>query len=144
MKTQWELVGVEKTEEGTFLLTYETPEGRKTLSTKTVVLTVPSYIASGILRPISVRTAHSLFRSSSQRSLFLIGLSAHIECYLPCSVQLGAGEALDRFYYPPVAAVTISYPKLAIKEDRLVGGELKGFGQLHPRSQGIQTLGNEQ
>jgi oxygen-dependent protoporphyrinogen oxidase len=55
--------------------------------------------------------------------------------------QPSAATSLEKFYYPPVAAVTISYPKSAIKEERLVDGELKGFGQLHPRTQGIQTLG---
>ncbi|KAL8527111.1 hypothetical protein ACS0TY_005109 [Phlomoides rotata] len=52
-----------------------------------------------------------------------------------------AADALEKFYYPPVAAVTVSYPEKAIREDRLVDGELKGFGQLHPRSQGVETLG---
>ncbi|MCO5567269.1 hypothetical protein L7F22_020959 [Adiantum nelumboides] len=55
--------------------------------------------------------------------------------------QPSAADSLAKFYYPPVAAVTISYPKSAIREERLVDGELKGFGQLHPRSQGVETLG---
>jgi oxygen-dependent protoporphyrinogen oxidase len=55
--------------------------------------------------------------------------------------QQSAANSLLKFHYPPVAAVTIAYPKSAVREDRLVDGELKGFGQLHPRSQGIQTLG---
>lgn len=55
--------------------------------------------------------------------------------------QAVAADALEKFYYPPVAAVTVSYPEKAIREDRLVDGELKGFGQLHPRSQGVETLG---
>lgn len=50
---------------------------------------------------------------------------------------------LQEFYYPPVGAVTVAYPLSAIKEERLAlgGGKLKGFGQLHPRSQKITTLG---
>lgn len=55
--------------------------------------------------------------------------------------QAAAADALSKFYYPPVAAVTISYPKEAIRSERLIDGELKGFGQLHPRSQGVETLG---
>jgi hypothetical protein len=51
--------------------------------------------------------------------------------------------ALDELYYPPVGAVTLAYPQSAIREDRLAvgGGQLVGFGQLHPRSQGVVTLG---
>ena len=59
---------------------------------------------------------------------------------IPC-LQVTAADALSKFYYPPVASVTISYPKEAIRKERLVDGELKGFGQLHPRSQGVTTLG---
>eukprot|EP00898_Chlorokybus_atmophyticus_P003482 jgi/Chlat1/4134/Chrsp269S00292 len=52
-----------------------------------------------------------------------------------------ASKALEKFYYPPVGAVTISYPLSAVRPDRLKDGQLPGFGQLHPRSQGITTLG---
>lgn len=58
-----------------------------------------------------------------------------------CPLQSDAADALSRFYYPPVAAVTISYPKEAIRKECLIDGELQGFGQLHPRSQGVETLG---
>lgn len=56
-------------------------------------------------------------------------------------LQAVAADALSKFYYPPVAAVSISYPKEAIRSECLIDGELKGFGQLHPRSQGLKTLG---
>ncbi|GAQ80272.1 oxygen-dependent protoporphyrinogen oxidase [Klebsormidium nitens] len=56
-------------------------------------------------------------------------------------INLEASDALARFYYPPVGAVTISYPESAVREERLVNGKLNGFGQLHPRSQGVVTLG---
>lgn len=52
-----------------------------------------------------------------------------------------AADSLSKFYYPPVAAVSLSYPKEAIRPECLIDGELKGFGQLHPRSQGVETLG---
>lgn len=55
--------------------------------------------------------------------------------------QADAAGALSKFYYPPVAAVSISYAKEAIRTECLIDGELKGFGQLHPRSQGVETLG---
>ncbi|BBM99442.1 protoporphyrinogen/coproporphyrinogen III oxidase [Marchantia polymorpha subsp. ruderalis] len=107
VKVNWKLESIEKSGDGEYRLTYETPQGKKVVSTKSIVLTVPSYIAKDLLAPLSEKTSN----------------------------------ALAKFYYPPVAAVTISYPKSAIKEERIVDGQLKGFGQLHPRSQGIQTLG---
>jgi hypothetical protein len=58
-------------------------------------------------------------------------------------LQLEASDALAKFYYPPVCAVTISYPESAVREERKVNGKLNGFGQLHPRSQGVVTLGKE-
>lgn len=57
-------------------------------------------------------------------------------------LQDAAADALSKFYYPPVAAVTVSYPKEAIRAECLIDGQLKGFGQLHPRSQGVETLGS--
>ena len=56
-------------------------------------------------------------------------------------MQQSAADSLSKFHYPALATVTLSYPKSSIREDRLVNGELKGFCQLHPRNQGIQTLG---
>ena len=54
-----------------------------------------------------------------------------------------AAEALASFDYPPVGAVTVAYPRSAIREDRLSpeDGSLPGFGHLHPRSQGVVTSG---
>ncbi|KAI3819175.1 hypothetical protein L1987_13000 [Smallanthus sonchifolius] len=107
VKLSWKLISISKLENKGYKLTYETPNGFANLETKTVVMTVPSYVASDLLRPLS----------------------------------LEAADALSKFYYPPVAAVSVSYPKEAIRADRLIDGQLKGFGQLHPRSQGVETLG---
>lgn len=53
-----------------------------------------------------------------------------------------AAAALASFDYPPVAAVTLAYPVSAIRDDRKAAdGSVPGFGQLHPRSQGVTTLG---
>ncbi|KAK0580493.1 hypothetical protein LWI29_002593 [Acer saccharum] len=107
VKLSWKLSGITKSDNGVYTLTYETPEGLISIQSKSVVMTIPSHVASSLLRPLSV----------------------------------GAADALSQFYYPPVAAVSISYPKEAIRTECLIDGELKGFGQLHPRSQGVETLG---
>ncbi|CAA6662227.1 unnamed protein product [Spirodela intermedia] len=107
VKLSWKLASIEKSEGKGYVLTYDTPEGVVSVAADCVVLTVPSYIASNLLRPLSN----------------------------------DAAEALAKFYYPPVAAVTISYPSESIRSESLIDGQLKGFGQLHPRSQGVETLG---
>nr|XP_023876039.1 protoporphyrinogen oxidase 1, chloroplastic [Quercus suber] len=107
VKLSWKLSSISKLDNGGYTLTYETPQGLVSLQSKSVVMTVPSHIASSLLRPLSA----------------------------------GAADSLSKFYYPPVAAVSISYPKEAIRTECLINGELKGFGQLHPRSQGVETLG---
>ncbi|XP_027365120.1 protoporphyrinogen oxidase 1, chloroplastic isoform X1 [Abrus precatorius] len=107
VKLSWKLLSISKQDSGEYSLTYETPEGVVSLQCKTAVLTIPSYVASTLLRPLSATAA----------------------------------DSLSKFYYPPVAAVSISYPKEAIRSECLIDGELKGFGQLHPRTQGVETLG---
>merc|ERR1712078_306352 len=49
-------------------------------------------------------------------------------------------------YYPPVAAVTVAYPKKSFKDVELPNGfgnlqDLPGFGSLNPRTEGVRTLG---
>ncbi|XP_072979007.1 protoporphyrinogen oxidase, chloroplastic [Typha angustifolia] len=107
VKLSWKLTSIKKSDGQGYILVYETPEGLTSVQTNSVVMTIPSYIASNILRPLSN----------------------------------DAADALSKFYYPPVAAVTVSYAKEAIRKECLINGELEGFGQLHPRSQGVETLG---
>jgi protoporphyrinogen/coproporphyrinogen III oxidase len=107
IRTSWTLKSIEKDGE-LYRLHYDTPDGPKQVRTKTVALTVPSYVAAELLRPASS----------------------------------AAADTLAGFDYPPVAAVTLSYPESALRSDRLdAQGHLNGFGQLHPRTQGIVTLG---
>ncbi|KAF7063449.1 hypothetical protein CFC21_069967 [Triticum aestivum] len=107
VKLSWKLTSITKADNQGYVLGYETPEGLVSVQAKSVIMTIPSYVASDILRPLSI----------------------------------DAADALSKFYYPPVAAVTVSYPKEAIRKECLIDGELQGFGQLHPRSQGVETLG---
>merc|ERR1712160_217578 len=49
-------------------------------------------------------------------------------------------------YHPPVAAVTVAYPKSSFLDIELPNGfgnlqNLPGFGSLNPRSEGVRTLG---
>lgn len=107
VKLSWKLTSITKSDNQGYVLAYETPEGIVSVQAKSVIMTIPSYIASEILRPLSS----------------------------------DAADGLSKFYYPPVAAVTVSYPTEAIRKECLIDGELQGFGQLHPRSQGVETLG---
>ena len=105
-KTSWRLTAVERVEAG-YKLEYETPGGARSITTRALILTIPSHTAAPLLRlPLPATSA-----------------------------------AMEHIYYPPVGAVTVAYPLSAIRPERLVNGALVGFGQLHPRSQGIVTLG---
>lgn len=53
MRVNWKLTTIKKTGAG-YTLTYETPEGTKTVKARSLVLTVPAYVAKEILRPLSV------------------------------------------------------------------------------------------
>jgi len=54
VKLSWKLSGITKLESGGYNLTYETPDGLVSVQSKSVVMTVPSHVASGLLRPLSV------------------------------------------------------------------------------------------
>jgi len=54
VKLSWKLTSIKKMDDYGYTLTYETPEGTISVQTRSVVLTVPSYIASSLLRPLSV------------------------------------------------------------------------------------------
>lgn len=53
-----------------------------------------------------------------------------LEDYLPI-----ASQALSEIFYPTVACVVLAYPKSEFAYD------MKGFGNLIPRTQGVRTLG---
>ena len=54
VKVSWKLSSITKLASGEYSLTYETPEGIVTVQSKSVVMTVPSHVASSLLRPLSV------------------------------------------------------------------------------------------
>jgi len=74
----------------------------------------------------------------------LLTTPAYVAAEVVKGMAPAAATALNKFYYPPVASVTVSYKKDSFRLDgtsALPEGGLTGFGQLHPRSQGIRTLG---
>jgi protoporphyrinogen/coproporphyrinogen III oxidase len=54
VKLSWKLKCIGRSEKEGYVLLYETPDGPMSVWARTVVLTVPSYVASNILRPLSV------------------------------------------------------------------------------------------
>lgn len=62
MKLSWTLSSIVKSLNGEYSLTYDTPDGLVSVRTKSVVMTVPSYVASRLLRPLSVSIVSSYVR----------------------------------------------------------------------------------
>lgn len=54
VKLSWKLSSITKLDSGGYTLTYETPDGVVSVQSKSVVMTVPSHVASSLLRPLSV------------------------------------------------------------------------------------------
>lgn len=59
IRTSWKLTDIAK-DGNLFKLIYETPEGTKEIRSRTVALTVPSYVAADLLRPVSSNAADKL------------------------------------------------------------------------------------
>lgn len=117
---EWKVTKIVKSGDG-YEATFETPSGIKTVQAKALVSTVPAHSLSDVLAPV-MPESKSIFekvRSEINR----IGI-----------------------YHPPVAAVTVAYPKSSFKDVELDNGfgnlqNLPGFGSLNPRSEGVRTLG---
>ena len=120
VKLQWKITKLEKSNDG-YIATFDTPSGVRTIRAKTVVSTVPAHALKDVLAPV-MPEASAIFdkiRAEIQR----VGI-----------------------YHPPVAAVTVAYPKSSFKDVELANGfgnlqNLPGFGSLNPRSEGVRTLG---
>ena len=101
--------------------TFDTPDGSQTIRAKTVVSTMPAHVISDILEPV-MPESKNIF-NKIRKEIDRIGV-----------------------YYPPVAAVTVAYPKKSFKDVELPNGfgnlqDLPGFGSLNPRTEGVRTLG---
>jgi len=123
VKLSWRLVKVEKHADGLrYVASYETPDGPKTVVAKSLISTAPAHALKDVLEPV-LPGAAPLFDKVRES----IGRKAGI-------------------YHPPVAAVTVAYPKVAFKDVELDNGfgslkDLPGFGSLNPRTEGVRTLG---
>ena len=120
VKLEWTLTKVEK-EGDTYVVTFDTPNGQETVTSKAIVSTIPTHAMGSSLEPV-----------------------------LPGSTDLFTKERqiINRkgVYYPPVAAVTLAYPKKAFQDIELSNDfgnlqNLPGFGLLNPRTEGVRTLG---
>jgi L-2-hydroxyglutarate oxidase LhgO len=54
VKLSWKLTSITKSDGKGYVLEYETPEEVVSVQAKSVIMTIPSYVASNILRPLSV------------------------------------------------------------------------------------------
>ena len=61
VKLSWKLTSITKSDGKGYVLVYETPEGVVSVQAKSVIMTIPSYVASDILRPLSVSMKLSIF-----------------------------------------------------------------------------------
>jgi len=121
VKLEWKVTKVEKTKDGNYKATFDTPEGIETIVAKSVVSTIPAHTLKGILDP--VMPGASVLFDKVREEINRIGI-----------------------YHPPVAAVTVAYPKSSFKDIELPNGfgnlqDLPGFGLLNPRTEGVRTLG---
>lgn len=122
IKLQWKVTKIEKSESGQgYTATFETPDGEKTVSAKTLVSTAPAHALADVLAPV-MPESKDIFQKI-RKEIDRIGI-----------------------YHPPVAAVTVAYPKSAFKDVELPNEfgnlqDLPGFGSLNPRTEGVRTLG---
>jgi oxygen-dependent protoporphyrinogen oxidase len=121
IKLQWKAVGVEKLPNGYYVATFDTPKGFQSITTRTIVSTVPAHSIGPVLESV-MPEAKPIFEKV-RKEIDRIGI-----------------------YHPPVAAVTVAYPKASFKDVELPNGfgnlqDLPGFGSLNPRTEGVRTLG---
>ena len=126
IKLEWKATKIEKKEGkgsngGFYQITFDTPSGSQVINAKSIVSTVPAHSIGDVLKDV-----------------------------MPESTDIfdKVRKEIDRMgiYYPPVAAVTVAYPKKSFKDVELPNGfgnlqDLPGFGSLNPRTEGVRTLG---
>jgi len=123
VKLAWKLTSLTKASAGPgYVATFATPQGEQVVHAKSVTSTAPAHALSHVLQPVLPDACAAVF-DKVREAIARVGV-----------------------YYPPVAAVTVAYPKSAFKDVDLPNGfgplnELPGFGSLNPRTEGVRTLG---
>ena len=123
VKLSWKLTKLEKHDDGErYVASFDTPDGARQVVSKSVVSTAPAHALKDVLSPV-LPGASPLFDKVRDE------------------IKRTAG-----IYHPPVAAVTVAYPKTSFKDVELPNGfgnlqNLPGFGSLNPRTEGVRTLG---
>jgi len=118
---EWRITKITKATNGGYIATFDTPEGVQIIQTRSIVSTVPAHSLANVLQPV-MPESKSIFEKV-RSEIARIGV-----------------------YHPPVAAVTVAYPKASFKDVELPNGfgnlqDLPGFGSLNPRTEGVRTLG---
>jgi oxygen-dependent protoporphyrinogen oxidase len=121
VQLQWKATKIEKSPDGGYTATFDTPNGVQTVKAKTVVSTVPAHSLADVLQPV-MPESKGIFEKV-RKEVDRIGI-----------------------YHPPVAAVTVAYPKSSFQDIELPNGfgnlqNLPGFGLLNPRTEGVRNLG---
>ena len=121
VRLEWKVTKVDRYDDGTYNVSFDTPDGSKNVRTRTVVCTAPAHALRDVFTSVIPESA--LLLDKVRKEIDRIGI-----------------------YYPPVCAVTVAYPKSSFKDLELPNGfgnlqNLPGFGSLNPRTEGVRTLG---
>ena len=125
IKLQWKLLSIEELtddEEYKYKCIYDTPDGEQVVKTKAIVSTIPTHALRGSVLEKIMPKATELLNTKRPKI------------------------NREGIYHPPVAAVTVAYPKSSFKDVELPNEfgslrDLPGFGSLNPRTEGVRTLG---
>ena len=115
MKLEWRLVELTRPRDGLFIATPIPLAASAAVRARSVVSTAPAHAVRDVLTPV------------------LPGAAVLFD-----KVRTAIGRT--GIYHPPVAAVTVAYPKTAFKDVELPNGfgnlrDLPGFGSLNPRTE---------
>ena len=121
VRLEWKVTKVDKDSDGIYNVSFDTPDGQKTIRTRALVCTAPAHALKDVFTPVLPES--SVLLDKVRKEIDRIGV-----------------------YYPPVCAVTVAYPKSSFKDVELPNGfgnlqNLPGFGSLNPRTEGVRTLG---
>ena len=59
VKLEWKVTKIAKRDDGSFAITYDTPDGEKTITSATVVMTAPAYVTADTVEDMAPDAAAS-------------------------------------------------------------------------------------